>query len=251
MFDVYQDIFNQRGREYHEAMGLCPHARDREFELMINRLDCTVDRRGLTVCDMPSGGGYLAGYLPGAVDRLIGIETAKAFYDLAPETDRFKKRLAELHDTGLSDDAADAVLSVAGLHHVQDMPAVFAEMRRITRPGNAVVICDVMHGSPQDLFLDGFVNEHSTMGHSGRFVTERTPRLMQSAGLRVGSVAHEQFAWRFATEQQMVRFCKLLFGIDQASDAQIAEAIERILGTRRDAQGVSMNWGLTYITSTA
>jgi len=252
MYDVYQDIFNKRGRQYHQAMQACPRARDREFELIVDLLPEQTARSTGVVCDMPSGGGYLIDYLPAHIDRLVGIETAKAFYELATQGPRFDKRLAELAQTGLADDAADAVLSLAGLHHVEDLPAVLSEIKRITRPGGTVAIADVAAGSPEDRFLDGFVNDHSSMGHSGRFVTRDTPAAIERAGMTINSYQHQRFAWRFENDQEMVGFCSLLFGIDQADPETVREAIETILGTQRETDGrVAMNWALTYIKAEA
>ena len=73
MFDTYSEIFDQRGAAYHHAMALCPNARDAELLAVLEPLA----RRPGLLCDMPSGGGYLAAHLPpgfdGPVDRKVGL----------------------------------------------------------------------------------------------------------------------------------------------------------------------------------
>ena len=60
MFDSYAEIFAERGAAYHRAMAECPNARDAEFLAVLEPLA----GRGGLLCDMPSGGGYLAARLP-------------------------------------------------------------------------------------------------------------------------------------------------------------------------------------------
>src|SRR5205814_3213379 len=60
MFDTYAEIFEQRAADYHYAMRQSPRARDAEFQVVLEPIRHAAS--GL-ICDMPSGGGYLADYL--------------------------------------------------------------------------------------------------------------------------------------------------------------------------------------------
>ena len=55
----YKDIFELRGRLYHQAMNDFPDARANEFLSVISEAGI---KSGMTVVDIPSGGAYLSGY---------------------------------------------------------------------------------------------------------------------------------------------------------------------------------------------
>ena len=77
MFHSYDEIFNKRGNAYHEAMRLAPLARKKEFEIALSGAEI-VD--GDVLCDLPSGGGYLADHLPRDLKlRYIAIDPAEVF----------------------------------------------------------------------------------------------------------------------------------------------------------------------------
>ena len=99
MFDTYADIFKKRAREYHHAMKASPRARDREFEAVLEPLRAT--RTGL-VCDMPSGGGYLAPYLwPGM--EYLAVDPATDFFVEWPTP--LRRVVAEITEVPLAEAA--------------------------------------------------------------------------------------------------------------------------------------------------
>src|SRR5262245_12321220 len=125
MFDSYAEIFAERGAAYHRAMAECPHARDAELKAVLEPL------RGLpggTLCDMPSGGGYLATLLPAGM-RYVGVDPATDFVSACPDGTLCIK--APISAVPLGDGTADYIVSLAALHHEPDLPAVFREMRRL------------------------------------------------------------------------------------------------------------------------
>src|SRR5438094_7807 len=118
-------------------MRQCPRARAAEFSAVIEPLRQLPP--GL-ICDMPSAGGYLARYLCPGMDYLA-VNPAPDFFVDWP--DRLPRLLAEITNVPLADQSADHVVSLAGLHHEPSLPNVFAEMRRLLRPGGRVVLADV------------------------------------------------------------------------------------------------------------
>ncbi|GAA3707290.1 class I SAM-dependent methyltransferase [Zhihengliuella alba] len=78
--------------------------------------------------------------------------------------------VADAADTGLTAGAFDAVLQRALIHHVADLRAVFAEARRILRPGGSLIVQDrtmadvARPGSPE---------------HPRGYFFERYPRLLE------------------------------------------------------------------------
>jgi SAM-dependent methyltransferase len=244
LFDTYEDIFNARGAAYDLAMVEAPEARREEFAATLRHAR---PRAGQTVCDVPSGGGYLRRHLAPDV-ALICVETSRAFAERCPRGPNVRPVVGDLGALPVADGSVDAVVSVAGLHHVDDRRAAYREMRRVLRPGTGrVCIADVAAGSPCDAFLNAFVNAHNSMGHRGRFFDDGDRRDLAAAGLRVTTDVVERYHWVFATEGEMARFCRLLFGLDRASDEQTLRGLREYLGYAY-ADGLwRLNWELTFL----
>jgi len=78
--------------------------------------------------------------------RLVGIdfapsaiEHARARAEAAGMSDRAELRVARFAETGLADDAADAIMSIDAPIFSEDKPASFRELHRILRPGGRFV----------------------------------------------------------------------------------------------------------------
>jgi len=175
MFDTYAEIFAQRAADYHYAMTTSPRARDAEFNAV---LDPIRDRPQGLVCDMPSGGGYLAEYLPEALDY-IAIDPATDFFVEWPRP--LQRLLAEITNVPLADQSVDFVVSLAGLHHEPSLAKVFAEMRRLLRPGGRLVIIDL---APHGLEYLRDEHAHVRLGFSHQAMSE----WVRKAGLDVEQV---------------------------------------------------------------
>jgi SAM-dependent methyltransferase len=245
VFDNYKDIFNARGAAYHQAMIEQPFAREQEFRTML-RLAHPADDQ--VIVDMPSGGGYLRHFIDADTDvTLLCVETSQAFADRVPRTARVRPILSELHDVPVDGGSVDTVVSMAGLHHVADRPAVFAEMRRLLKPAGRACIADVTAGSRVATFRNGFVNRHSGMGHHGHFIDVTVRSELTRAGFHITSDVMEQYHWTFPTEQSLARFCKLMFGLDRADEQQTLDGIREHVGYDYVDGVWRMNWELTFL----
>lgn len=244
MFDTYAEIFAQRAASYHKAMEDVPNARRHEFLLAARYLQ--VDA-GQVICDVPAGGGYLKRFIDVEPVGFRFLETSEDFARECSSDDNCRTQLCTFDHLPLQPNSVDRVLSLAALHHVEDPGSFFREIRRIISPDGQVVIADVQEHSPPDGFLNVFVDRHNSMGHRGRFLRQSTTEQLRASGFTIDLMNAEQYPWIFGSEDEMVAFCRDLFGLDQATDPEILRGIEQYLGYSAEAQTIRMNWELTFI----
>ena len=206
---------------------------------------------GMTVGDVPAGGGYLAGHLPaGCVYQ--GHEPSSGFTDngeqgsshsAAPQSGN------ELLPLPWADGALDVVLSLAGLHHLEDKRPLMAEMLRVTAPGGRLVLSDVATGSDSAKFLDGFVGDYNSTGHEGLFLGDATLEELAETGWVVKHSSQQAFRWTFDNAAAMADFCRQLFDICNTGTAEVGRAIAADLGIDKLAHGIGMRWSLMTIVA--
>ena len=124
-----QDFWRGRNRDYEDAA---------ERRALRRLLPPTGDR----LVDVGAGFGRLADLYSGYRQSIL--------LDYSPDLLRdARKRLAHrppltlaasFYDIPLADGACDTAVMVRALHHAADVPAVLAELRRILRPGGALVL---------------------------------------------------------------------------------------------------------------
>lgn len=230
----YEDIFDQRGGAYHEAMCRWPEVRRDDFLLPLQWAGL---RAGERLIDVPAGGGYLRRYLPLGCDW-FGHEPCASFHDEGAGPDR---RLLPLP---WPDHFAHAAISIAGVHHLADKQPLFGELARTLLPGGRLVLADVQANSAVARFLDDFVGRHNSTGHQGRYLDATTPAQLGMAGFTVLRAEHLRYCWWFDDPADMGGFCRLLFAMKGVTDAEVADAIGQHLGTIERDGRFGMNWEL-------
>lgn len=244
MFQSYREIFDQRAREYHEAMRLHPRARDEEFA---NIVEVAAPSAGELLVDIPSGGGYLTAWMPEGV-RLIGAETSMAFVEQGRDEYTCSRVLCEsMARLPVRPATVDTIVNLAGLHHEPDPAGFFAAAHAALRPGSAFCIADVRSGSGPDGFLNGFVHAHSSMGHEGHFLDAGIADALEHAGLSVELLGPRGYSWQFPDTSAMAHYCQLLVGIDNADRERIQEGIQRHLGVDVEDAGCALRWELLFV----
>jgi SAM-dependent methyltransferase len=238
----YSDLFAQRGSSYDRAMQKYPHARDAEFEQLLAPLAL---EPGMRVGDVPAGGGYLRWYLP---EDCVweGHEPCATFTNHGAKAD--EAAIRPLLPLPWDDGALDHVVSLAGVHHIEDKTELWREVARVLKPGGRFVLSDVAEDGPIARFLDGFVGDNNSTGHQGVFLNQGTLGELEGCGFKVLDAREHAYHWAFDTRDDMADFARHLFDICKATPAEVADAIARDLGVEPTADGrVGMNWALMTI----
>jgi hypothetical protein len=227
----YAEIFHQRGAMYHRAMQAHPDARGEEFRQLFARAPLG---GGEQLLDVPSGGGYLARWLP-AGTSITELELSDGF---KPDN-----RVVETYgdwDIGRFDRA----VTLAGLHHIAEQERFVGQLVAHARPGAVVHIADVDAETPLPRFLDGFIGRYNVTGHSGLYIDGNS--FTNIPGTRLLSSEMRACPWQFPDMDALLDFCGDLFGVVNCPRRALATALEDI-GIDAGARGARLDWRLRYI----
>ncbi len=233
----YSEIFRARARQYHTAMQTFPQARDAEFLALLEDLPATA----MDVLDVPSGGGYLSGYLPSPL-RLSSCDFSAGFAETGVP-------LASTSQLPYPADSFDAVLSLTGLHHVNvaEQEAFLAECYRVLRNGGHVLVGEVLAGTPVDAFLNDFVHRHNSQGHTGEFLDASFLNRLRHAGFSDAGMIRRDYVWRFPDVAALCFYCRNMFGIDRADDDMLKNGLREFLNYRSlPGGGIELPWQLVF-----
>ena len=245
----YKEIFEQRGHEYNSASLISADARQKEVDTLLDLVQFAPDLR---IIDIPAGGGIVAKRIEEralAHDDVICIEPSKRFAAAIPS--HFSVLHDEIDVISLEDKSVDLILSLAGLHHIDDRQSIYQEWFRLLRPGGQLVVADVRENTPTALFLNGFVNDNNSYGHEGTFIEKNEfSKQLTTAGFQVVRDELTHVPWHFSNKEQLGKFCKSLFNMDKITAHLVAKGVEDILGISKHKCGVNMHWQLQYASAT-
>jgi len=237
----YRQIFALRGERYLRALNRYPGARAEEF---VAAVAAALLLPGQRIIDVPAGGGMLQQFLP-ADCSVVRLECASGF---SQGTNVRSHARADAGSWPLVDACADRVISVAGVHHLQDKRGFYQEAFRCLAPGGALLLAEVAEESPVAAFLDGFVDAHNSEGHRGSYLNELTLDQLQQAGFAIDSVNDACYQWCFDDEQALVSFCSDQFGLQSLPHRRFVEEVSGYLPLQTGPrQQVKLPWELRHI----
>lgn len=144
-----------------------------------------IDGRGRHIADLGCGTGHLLPSLAATGARVTGIDRESAMLEVA------RQRTAGLSSVTLAqgnldalplpDHSIDLAVMAFVLHHIRDLPSVFAEVTRVLKKGARAIVLDMTAHDRTDF--------HRTMGHvHAGFSPAQLGDLAMDAGLQLQSL---------------------------------------------------------------
>jgi hypothetical protein len=231
----YDAYFNRRWKQYSDACLVCPNALRNEFRIAVETLEIKKTDRILNI--------------PAAYNDISPYFTTKpTLYDCLETSQSFAK------NTGIpftkwssfpTNQNYTKIISLASLHHLNHLErlAFFKESYNHLDEGGMLVVGDVLLDSPQDIWLNSFVDTHNSYGHNGLFWTSNDCELFYMAGFNHVECVEKEYNWLFENKKDLLYFTRNIFGIDSPiSDEELFQALH----SHFHMQDFSIPWKLLY-----
>jgi predicted SAM-dependent methyltransferase len=223
----------KRVLNYKYAMDNYSHFLHNEFNTAAQFLNL---KSGDTFVNFAAGGIPMEKYIPSQTIYLP-IEINEHFSRI------YNYPLCTYNNLPFEHSSIDKILVLASFHHFteQERIAFYKESIRILKNNGTLVISDVIKDSLQDKWLNGFVNQYNSLGHSGIFMNEKDIDLMKQSGFNNVIYNEVEYTWDFSNVSEMIDFTKHLFNLDLADDKTILNGIRFYFG-----EGLNFSWKLAY-----
>lgn len=143
----------------------------------------------------------------------------------------------------------DVVLTIAGIHHLDNDEQLqfLLATRRVLKIHGRLLMSEVKENSRTSRFLDQFVGKYTGTGHTGNYLKEDFVSVAAHAGYK--SIKRETIVcpWEFANEDLLFNWMSKCFGLSNISKENLLSQVEEILGLKKDAEIVTVNWELDFI----
>nr|WP_276541900.1 class I SAM-dependent methyltransferase [Bacillus infantis] len=153
-----------------------------------------IDLRGKRVLDIGCGGGiYSRALADMGAAYVTGLDFSRELLEAADRASEGYPQIefvyGNAYETGREEEAYDLVLERAVIHHLDQLPAAFAECFRVLRPGG---FCLIQDRTPEDCLLPG------SSTHIKGYFFEKFPALAEKEVSRRYSSAAVQSALKEA-----------------------------------------------------
>lgn len=154
--------------------------------------------------------------------------------------------------TGIRKNYFDAVISIAGIHHLtdQDQFQFITATQKVLKAGGQLLMVEVTIDSPTSRFLDGFVGQHTPTGHVGNYLKRDFARMVELAGyqrIRRKTVINK---WVFRDETHIHTWMTKFFGVSVPQKDLVAQ-VDSILGITKRKGFLTVNWPLDFVSAQA
>ncbi|WP_167458886.1 class I SAM-dependent methyltransferase [Pseudomonas wadenswilerensis] len=149
--------------------------------------------------------------------------------------------------------AIDKIWSRGAFHHVRDKTETFSRWRRLVHGNSRMAIFDIFSHNRTARFFDGFVARSCVTGHEVSYLSKDfATSLCANTGWREPEFHDIDLKWSFENEQHLGRFLGLLLANKASfSEADSVAAAKHYLGVRDTDDGLSLDWPMTMMTSSA
>jgi SAM-dependent methyltransferase len=235
----YDKTFEKRGSAYKYAIETYPHVLENEFKTAIEM--CKVKSSDI-ILNIPAACIPLNKYFTVKPHKYIEYETNDNFATL------LSVKTCKLNKIPEIDNSIDTVISLASLHHTNntEREEFYSECYRVLKSDTGkLIIGDVIENSKESIWLNVFVNKYNSLGHKGNFWKESDKNILELKGYSV-NMKYTEYTWNFNSENELVDFCKNLFGLDLASAEEILLGINTILDPETINGKIYVRWNLIY-----
>lgn len=240
----YASIFQVRGKQHAEAFHRFPMAVEEECASVLSYANI---RPGDAVLDVPSASGFLRRHLKTSDVKYTAVDPSPIMHELC-KVEIDDCHCSPMNKLPFTSGIFDVVISLAGLHHEDDLFGSFFEVNRVLTRNGKFVIAEIEENSGPAIFLNNFVHKQSSFGHQGDFFSEHYRSTLSKAGFNIIKERIAAYHWNFASIEDMTTCISLMFGIDRASPSMILAAVEDTLGIDNGPNGeICMRWCLRQV----
>lgn len=238
----YKETFNKRAHKYKYAIEKYPCVLEKEFQTAVEMCDI---KSTDVVLNILAGGTSLNKYFIKQPQSYKQYDINCSFSELENII------LCQLNKIPEDDNSIDTIITLASLHHTtnDERDMYYKECYRILKSETGkLVIGDIVESSKEAKWLNEFVNKYNSNGHNGIFFSNNDKQLIEKNGF-LTETEIKSYPWIFNNENELLDFCKNLFGLDLATDKEILEGINTYLNPIRLENNILINWTLMYFIS--